>query len=133
MGWGSVKSRRIEQDRSHRQWLPRLTLSTFRHDAVAGVTVAIVALPLAMALAIASGATPDRGLFTAVVAGFLISALSGSRHQVGGPTGAFVVLVYSVIERQSTVIRLLDGTNASVRRHRHLLEAHPLLAALRSL
>jgi sulfate permease, SulP family len=61
--------------------------------------VAVVALPLAMALAIASGTTPDRGLFTAVIAGFLISALGGSRLQIGGPTGAFVVVVFATIER----------------------------------
>lgn len=73
------------------------TLARFRRDAVAGLTVAIVALPLAMALAIASGASPDKGLVTAVVAGFLISALGGSRAQVGGPTGAFVVVVFNVI------------------------------------
>ncbi len=70
-----------------------------RHDLIAGLTVAIVALPLAMALAIASGATPDKGLITAVVAGFLISALGGSRFQIGGPTGAFVVVVFDVIQR----------------------------------
>ena len=69
----------------------------FRADAFAGITVAIVALPLSMALAIASGTGPERGLFTAVVAGFLISALGGSRHQIGGPTGAFVVVVFNVI------------------------------------
>ena len=69
----------------------------FRSDLVAGLTVAIVALPLAMALAIASGTTPDKGLLTAVVAGFLISALGGSRFQIGGPTGAFVVVVFNVI------------------------------------
>jgi sulfate permease, SulP family len=69
------------------------------HDALAGLTVAIVALPLAMALAIASGATPDKGLVTAVVAGFLISALGGSRFQIGGPTGAFVVVVFDTIAR----------------------------------
>jgi len=69
----------------------------FRGDAVAGLTVAIVALPLAMALAIASGTTPDKGLVTAVIAGFLISALGGSRFQIGGPTGAFVVVVFNVI------------------------------------
>lgn len=68
-----------------------------RGDAVAGLTVAIVALPLAMALAIASGASPDKGLITAVVAGFLISFLGGSRVQVGGPTGAFVVVIFNVI------------------------------------
>lgn len=70
---------------------------TFRTDAVAGLTVAIVALPLAMALGIASGASPDKGLVTAVVAGFLISVLGGSRVQVGGPTGAFVVVIFNVI------------------------------------
>jgi SulP family sulfate permease len=69
----------------------------FRRDAIAGLTVAIVALPLAMALGIASGASPDKGLVTAVVAGFLISALGGSRAQIGGPTGAFVVVVFNVI------------------------------------
>ena len=74
-------------------------LGDLRHDALAGLTVAIVALPLAMALAIASGTTPERGLFTAIVAGFLISALGGSRFQIGGPTGAFVVVVFNVIER----------------------------------
>ncbi|MBX3491749.1 MAG: STAS domain-containing protein [Parvibaculum sp.] len=71
--------------------------AAFRADFIAGLTVAIVALPLAMALAIASGATPDKGLITAVVAGFLISAFGGSRFQIGGPTGAFVVVVFNVI------------------------------------
>ena len=72
-------------------------LLRLRADATAGLTVAIVALPLAMALGIASGASPDKGLVTAVVAGFLISLLGGSRVQVGGPTGAFVVVVFNVI------------------------------------
>lgn len=70
-----------------------------RADSIAGLTVAVVALPLAMALAIASGAAPEVGLITAVVAGFLISALGGSRFQIGGPTGAFVVIVYGVISK----------------------------------
>ncbi|HEY0302721.1 MAG TPA: SulP family inorganic anion transporter, partial [Rhizomicrobium sp.] len=74
-------------------------LADLRADVFAGITVAIVALPLSMALAIASGVTPERGLFTAIVAGFLISALGGSRHQIGGPTGAFVVVVFNVIAR----------------------------------
>jgi sulfate permease, SulP family len=65
----------------------------FRADALAGLTVAIVALPLSMAIAIASGVGPDRGLVTAIVGGFLVSALGGSRYQVGGPAGAFIVLV----------------------------------------
>ncbi len=68
-----------------------------RGDLLAGLTVAIVALPLAMALAVASGAAPEKGLLTAVVAGFLISALGGSRFQIGGPTGAFIPVVYVII------------------------------------
>ena len=72
-------------------------LADFRADVFAGLTVAVVALPLSMALAIASGVAPERGLFTAIVAGFFISALGGSRHQIGGPTGAFVVVVFNVV------------------------------------
>src|SRR5213596_594719 len=68
-------------------------------DSIAGVIVGIVALPLAIAFAIASGVTPDRGLWTAIVAGFLISALGGSKVQIGGPTGAFVVIVYAIVQR----------------------------------
>jgi SulP family sulfate permease len=74
-------------------------LTSLRADVLAGLTVAIVALPLAMALAIASGATPEKGLLTALLAGGLISALSGSRFQIGGPTGAFVVVVFNAIAR----------------------------------
>ena len=65
----------------------------FRADLLAGVTVGIVAVPLAMAFAIASGVSPEQGLITAIVAGFLISALGGTRLCVGGPTGAFVVVL----------------------------------------
>ncbi len=68
-------------------------------DVIAGVVVGVVALPLALAFAIASGVPPERGLYTAVVAGFLISALGGSRVQIGGPTGAFVVIVYGVVAK----------------------------------
>ncbi|GAB3091649.1 SulP family inorganic anion transporter [Lysobacter terrae] len=74
-------------------------LRDLRADATAGLTVAIVALPLAMALAIASGTTPEKGLHTAIVAGFLISALGGSRVQIGGPTAAFVPVVFVVIDK----------------------------------
>ncbi|HEX4293260.1 MAG TPA: sulfate permease [Rhizomicrobium sp.] len=74
-------------------------LESLKADVMAGLTVAVVAMPLSMALAIASGVGPERGLFTAVVAGFLISALGGSRHQIGGPTGAFVVVVSNVVAR----------------------------------
>jgi SulP family sulfate permease len=66
-------------------------------DVIAGVVVGIVALPLALAFAIASGVAPERGLYTAIVAGFLISALGGSRVQIGGPTGAFVVIVSGIV------------------------------------
>ena len=68
-------------------------------DIGAGVTVGVVALPLAMAFAIASGVKPEAGLFTAIIAGFLISALGGSRVQIGGPAGAFIVIVYGIVER----------------------------------
>ena len=75
------------------------SLRKFISDAVAGITVGLVALPLAMAFAIASGVPPEAGLYTAVVAGFLISALGGSRTQIGGPTGAFVVVVYGIVAK----------------------------------
>ena len=71
----------------------------FSRDIFAGVVVGIVALPLAIAFGIASGVTPDRGLWTAIVAGFIISALGGSRVQIGGPTGAFVVIVYGIVQK----------------------------------
>jgi len=73
--------------------------SQFAADVGAGLIVGIVALPLAIAFGIASGVTPDRGLYTAVIAGFLISALGGSRVQIGGPTGAFVVIVYGIVQK----------------------------------
>jgi SulP family sulfate permease len=75
------------------------TRAQFGADLTAGIIVGIVALPLAIAFAIASGVTPGRGLWTALVAGFLISALGGSRVQIGGPTGAFVVIVYGIVQQ----------------------------------
>jgi sulfate permease, SulP family len=74
-------------------------LADFRADLMSGLTVAIVALPLSMAIAIASGVTPDRGLYTAVVGGFIVSLFGGSRFQIGGPAGAFIVLVALTAER----------------------------------
>lgn len=74
------------------------TARDFRADAIAGLTVAIVALPLSMAIAIACGLSPDRGLYTAIVGGFLISALGGSRYQIGGPAGAFIVLIAGIVQ-----------------------------------
>lgn len=75
-------------------------LADLRADAVAGLTVAIVALPLAMALAIASGTTPEKGLHTAIIAGFLISLLGGSKVQIGGPTAAFIPVVFAIIQKE---------------------------------
>src|SRR5215212_10945514 len=86
--------------------VPKLvtTLRTYSRDQLvadltAGLIVGIVALPLAIAFAIASGLTPDRGLYTAIIAGFIISALGGSRVQIGGPTGAFVIIGCGVIQQ----------------------------------
>ncbi|MER9053430.1 SulP family inorganic anion transporter [Mesorhizobium sp. M0195] len=75
------------------------TLTHFKADAIAGLTVAIIALPLSMAIAIASGVTPERGLYTSIIGGFLVSALGGSRFQIGGPAGAFIVLVAATVAR----------------------------------
>jgi len=91
---------------SPNRWLPKLVLSLrdysahkFTQDLAAGITVGLVALPLAMAFGISSGVTPQAGLYTAVVAGFIISALGGSRVQIGGPTGAFVVIVAGIVAK----------------------------------
>jgi sulfate permease, SulP family len=88
------------------RWLPKLVLCLrqynlrfFTADLIAGLTVGLVALPLAMAFGIASGVTPQAGIYTAIVAGFLISALGGSRVQIGGPTGAFVVIIAGIVAR----------------------------------
>src|SRR5688500_11042203 len=82
-------------------------------DVIAGIIVGIVALPLSIAFAVASGVTPERGLFTAIIAGFLISALGGSRVQIGGPTGAVVVIVYGIVQQYGvdglTVATLMAG------------------------
>src|SRR5262245_34873822 len=87
-------------------WLPKSVVllrtydrQKFLHDLTAGVTVGLVALPLAMAFAIASGLPPQNGLYCAIVTGFIISALGGSKTQIGGPTGAFVVVVAGIIAK----------------------------------
>lgn len=93
------------EGRAVSQLIPELALAlrerygaaAFRADLVAGLTVAVVALPLSMAIAIASGVSPDRGLVTAVIGGFLVSALGGSRFQIGGPAGAFIILVAACV------------------------------------
>src|SRR6266849_2889219 len=86
------------------RWLPKsilclrdYNLNKFLHDLLAGITVGLVALPLAMAFAIASGLTPQAGIYCAVVTGFLISALGGSTTQIGGPTGAFVFVIAAIV------------------------------------
>src|SRR5476651_1296574 len=84
-------------------------LDPFRKDVMAALTVAIVALPLSMAIAVGSGVSPERGLYTAVVGGFLVSALGGSRFQIGGPAGAFIVLVASTVARHG-----IDGLLVAV-------------------
>jgi sulfate permease, SulP family len=102
-------------------WIPRsieclraYTLRQFTQDLIAGLTVGLVALPLAMAFAIASGVPPQAGLYTAVVAGFLISALGGSRTQIGGPTGAFVVIVAGIVLKFGVPGLALVGMMAGV-------------------
>src|ERR1700716_1497958 len=86
------------------RWLPKsvlclrsYTFNKFLHDLIAGITVGLVALPLAMAFAMASGLTPQAGIYCAIVTGFLISLLGGSKTQIGGPTGAFVVVIAGII------------------------------------
>jgi SulP family sulfate permease len=94
--------------------LRRYSARQFGQDLIAGVTVGLVALPLAMAFAIASGVSPQAGIYTAVVAGFLISALGGSRTQIGGPTGAFVVIVAGIVVKFGVAGLALVGMMAGV-------------------
>lgn len=86
----------------------------FAHDVTAGLTVGVVALPLALAFGIASGVRPDQGLVTAIIAGFLISALGGSRVQIGGPAGAFVALLYAIVEKYGVANLLIATMMAGV-------------------
>ncbi|HEY2865487.1 MAG TPA: SulP family inorganic anion transporter, partial [Pyrinomonadaceae bacterium] len=91
----------------HRKLEPKLlavlregyTRKQFQGDLVGGLTVGIVALPLAIALAIASGVKPEQGLYTAIFGGFVIAVLSGTRAQISGPTGAFIVIVYGIVQK----------------------------------
>src|SRR5438874_12058346 len=91
---------------SDERWLPKsilclrdYNLNKFAHDVIAGITVGLVALPLAMAFSIASGLSPQAGIYCAIATGFLVSALGGSKTQIGGPTGAFVVVVAGIIAK----------------------------------
>src|SRR6201993_53322 len=102
-----TKSRRTDNPKNTmNNWLPKsmlclksYTKRMFAADLMAGITVGLVALPLAMAFAIASGVPPQTGLYCAIVAGFTISALGGSSTQIGGPTGAFVVVVFGIVAK----------------------------------
>ena len=105
----------------HINFRPRLidamdgyTVRHFVRDVFAGMTVGVIALPLAIAFAIASGLRPEAGIFTAIVAGFLISALGGSRVQIGGPAGAFIVIVYGIVEQYGVANLLLATMLAGV-------------------
>src|SRR2546422_5032394 len=89
---------------SDERWLPKsilclrdYNLNKFAHDVIAGITVGLVALPLAMAFSIASGLSPQAGIYCAIVTGFLVSALGGSKTQIGGPTGGFFFLVAGLV------------------------------------
>ena len=79
--------------------LKNYSKETFMADLMAGVIVGIVALPLAIAFGIASGVSPEKGIITAIIAGFIISLLGGSKVQIGGPTGAFIVIIYGIIQQ----------------------------------
>ena len=78
--------------------LKNYSKESFMADLMAGIIVGIVALPLAIAFGIASGVSPEKGIITAIVAGFIISLLGGSKVQIGGPTGAFIVIIYGIIQ-----------------------------------
>ncbi len=120
------------------RWLPKsvlclrdYSLNKFLHDVVAGITVGLVALPLAMAFAIASGLTPQAGIYCAVVTGFLISALGGSKTQIGGPTGAFVVVIAGIVAVHGvdglfmcTVMAGVDTRHSGRNRHGHGGKVH---------
>lgn len=88
--------------------------SRFFHDVMAGLTVGVVALPLAMAFAIASGAKPEAGIYAAIIGGFLVSLLGGSRVQIGGPAGAFIVVIYAIIEQYGLANLFIATTMAGV-------------------
>ena len=95
------------------QCLKNYNRKTFVADLMAGIIVGIVALPLAIAFGIASGVTPEKGIITAIVAGFVISALGGSKVQIGGPTGAFIIIIYGIIQQYGmeglTIATLMAG------------------------
>lgn len=108
---------RIELARFHPRLLDTLKdydRQRFIADLTAGITVGVIALPLAMAFGIASGVKPEQGIFTAIVAGFIISALGGSNVQIGGPAGAFIVIVYGIVERYGLTNLLISTALAGV-------------------
>jgi SulP family sulfate permease len=122
MGIASEREFRTDQPTFVELYQPKLItvlregygVADLRADVISGLTVAIVALPLSMAIAIASGVTPDRGLYTAVIGGFIVSLLGGSRFQIGGPAGAFIVLVALTVERHGVEGVVLATSMAGV-------------------
>ena len=94
-----VKDVSFDKADFHINWYADGVLNVAATCATAGIIVGIVALPLAIAFAIASGVKPEQGLYTAIIAGLLISLLSGSRVQIGGPTGAFIVIIYGIVQK----------------------------------
>jgi SulP family sulfate permease len=122
MSTASKRAHRTDQPSFAELYAPKLItvlregygVADLRADLISGLTVAIVALPLSMAIAIASGVTPDRGLYTAVIGGFIVSLLGGSRFQIGGPAGAFIVLVALTAERQGVEGVILATSMAGV-------------------
>ena len=104
-------------------------LDGLKADAIAGLTVAIVALPLSMAIAIASGVSPERGLYASIIGGFIVSALGGSRFQIGGPAGAFIILVAATGRAEMLRFTARDVAAGQVAR---AVAAHLALDALRS-
>src|ERR1700692_3434413 len=122
MNTASKRAHRTDQPSFAELYAPKLItvlregygVADLRADLISGLTVAIVALPLSMAIAIASGVTPDRGLYTAVIGGFIVSLLGGSRFQIGGPAGAFIVLVALTAERHGVDGVILATSMAGV-------------------
>lgn len=99
------------------KWAPRFegyNLVSFRKDCVSGVIVGIIAIPLGMAFAIASGVKPEYGIYTTIIAGILISLFGGSRYQIGGPTGAFIPILFAIVMQYGYADLLLAGFMAGI-------------------
>ena len=108
--------------------LKNYSKETFMADLMAGIIVGIVALPLAIAFGIASGVSPEKGIITAIIAGFIISLLGGSKVQIGGPTGAFIVIIYGIIQQYGEagliVATLMAGVLLVLPYHRRIYQRY---------